>query len=539
METRANYALIGIFTLAVIAAAFGFVFWFSGGSGQSARLPVRIVFSGSVSGLSKGSVVSFNGIRVGEAVDVSLLPEDPRRVVARIEVDKVTPVRADTRARLEYQGLTGVAQIALVGGEPSSPVLEARPGQTLPTIFADRSDFQDLMESARNVARRADEVLEKVGRVVDENEGSIKTTLQNVERFSQALGNNAAGVDRFMAQVGQAAERIGPLAQKLETLATDVDELVKSVDRAQIARIVTNVERGTERLGPIAERLDGVAANVDSLVRSVDQQKVARIVDNVDKGTERIAPLVEKADALAATANARFGPLVDKVETLATDVDVLVRAVDRQRVAKIVENVEGFSQTLNENRQVVNAALADAASLVKQLNGTAPKIDATLTDVSKLAKSVDPAKIDSTLTNVDKFAQSLGRSSDDVERTVKEARELTEKLNRAADKVDGVLKGVEGFVGAGSNGTAGTFDEIRQAARSIRELAGNLDQRTDELSAGLTRFTATGLREYEALAVEGRKTLNDISRAVRSLERNPQQILFGGQSNLPQYNGRR
>jgi phospholipid/cholesterol/gamma-HCH transport system substrate-binding protein len=329
------------------------------------------------------------------------------------------------------------------------------------------------------------------------------------------------------------------LAQKLETLATDVDELVKSVDRAQIARIVTNVERGTERLGPIAERLDGVAANVDSLVRSVDQQKVARIVDNVDKGTQRIAPLVEKADAIAATANARFGPLVDKVETLATDVDVLVRAVDRQRVAKIVENVEGFSQTLNENRQVVNAALADAASLVKQLNGTAPKIDATLTDVSKLAKSVDPAKIDSTLTNVDKFAQSLGRSSDDVERTVREARELTEKLNRAADKVDGVLKGVEGFMGAGSNGTAGTFDEIRQAARSIRELAGNLDQRTDELSAGLTRFTATGLREYEALAVEGRKTLNDISRAVRSLERNPQQILFGGQSNLPQYNGRR
>src|SRR3712207_739191 len=136
METRANYALIGVFTLAVIAAAFGFVFWFSGGGSQNARVPVRIVFSGSVSGLTKGSVVLFNGIRVGEATEVSLLPDDPRRVVATIEVDRVTPVRADTRARLEYQGLTGVAQIALVGGEPAAPGLEAGPGQTLPTIFA-------------------------------------------------------------------------------------------------------------------------------------------------------------------------------------------------------------------------------------------------------------------------------------------------------------------------------------------------------------------------------------------------------------------
>ncbi|MFL5222193.1 MAG: MlaD family protein, partial [Microvirga sp.] len=64
METRANYALIGAFTLAVIVAAFGFVYWFSGGDKAQRRQPVRIVFSGAVSGLSKGSFVTFNGLRV-------------------------------------------------------------------------------------------------------------------------------------------------------------------------------------------------------------------------------------------------------------------------------------------------------------------------------------------------------------------------------------------------------------------------------------------------------------------------------------------
>src|SRR5215218_4441444 len=127
METRANYALIGVFTLAVIAAAFGFVYWFSGGDRGQSKQSIRVVFSGSVSGLSKGSAALFNGLRVGEVTDIGLFPDDPRRVTSIIQVEASTPIRADTRARLEYQGLTGVAQIALTGGEAGAPPLVAGP----------------------------------------------------------------------------------------------------------------------------------------------------------------------------------------------------------------------------------------------------------------------------------------------------------------------------------------------------------------------------------------------------------------------------
>jgi phospholipid/cholesterol/gamma-HCH transport system substrate-binding protein len=442
METRANYALIGLFTLAVIAAAFGFVYWFSGGDRGQSRQSVRIVFSGSVSGLSKGSVVLFNGIRVGEVTDISLLPEDPRRVVSVVQVDASTPVRTDTRARLEYQGLTGVAQIALVGGEPDAPALTAGPGQPLPTIFADRSDFQDLIETARTIARRADDVLERVDRLISNNEESIGNTIRNVELFARALGENAQDVDRFLEQVGQAAQRIGPLAEKLETLATDVDEVVRSVDR--------------------------------------------------------------------------------------------------QRVARIVENVDNFTAALSDNRQALGEALRDAASLVSRLNETAPKLDAAIGDIGNLAKAIDTAKVGRTVDNVDKFTQSLGARTEDVDKTIQEARSIAEKLNKSADRVDNVLKAAESFLGsaAGEEGRS-TFEEIRNAARAVRELAANLDQRSTGVLAGLGRFTDSGLREYEALAVDGRKALNDISRAFRSLERNPQQFIFGGRPSIPEYSGRR
>ena len=614
METRANYALIGLFTLAVVAAAFGFVYWFSGGDRGQARQQVRIVFSGSVSGLSRGSAVLFNGLRVGEVTDISLLPEDPRRVVSVVELDRATPVRTDTRARLEYQGLTGVAQIALIGGEPGAPPLVAGPGQPLPTIFADQSDFQDLLESARNIARRADDVLEKVGRLVEDNEGAIGRTVQNVETFSRALSDNAPGIDRLLEQVGRAAERVGPLAEKLEVLAVRVDEVVQAVDRDRVARIVANVDAFTQTLGEnrqilaetlrdagslvrqldaAAPKLDAAVTDIGNVARAFDPAKVGRALDNVDRfaqalgnrsqDVDRIVQnvdrVVQNADLFAQTLSENRQAVADavrdagglmrqlnasapKLDSALTDVGNLARAFDPAKVGRsvdnidrfaqalgnrspevdrIVQNLDGFAQTLSENRQVVADALRDAGGLVRQLNATAPKLDTALTDVGNFARAFDPAKVGRSVDNIDRFTQALGNRSEDVDKAIGEARQIAEKLNRSADRVDNVLKAAENFLGsaAGKEGES-TFGEIREAARSIRVLADNLDKRTAQIASGINRFTGTGLREYEALAADGRRTVNDIGRAVRSLERNPQQLIFGGgQQSIPQYNGRR
>lgn len=358
METRANYALIGFFSLSVLLAAFGFVYWFAGTTSADKRVPLNIIFAGSVAGLSQGSSVAFNGLRVGEVKELNLKPDDPSRVVAYLEIDKNTPLRVDTRARLEFQGLTGVANIALVGGEPTSAELKPRPGENLPVIFADRSDFQDLLESARLIAKRADDVFERVDRIVAGNEESITRTIRNIERFSDALSNNAPAVDRFLAQVGEAATKIGPLATRLESLATDLGGIVK--------------------------------------------------------------------------------------------------AIDQQNVSQIVANVASISG----------------------------------------------------------------------------------KLNKSADLIDDVLRGVQGFVGSASGEAGrGAFADIQEAAKAVRVLALNLDRRTAEISTGITRFTSSGLKELEGLAVDGRRTLNQIDRTLKNVERNPQQFLFGGRSSLPEYRG--
>lgn len=442
METRANYALIGLFTILVIAAGFGFVWWFAVTDTGQARRDLRVVFSGSISGLSKGSAVLFNGLRVGEVTDIRLLPEDPRRVVARIAVDAETPLRQDTKARLEYQGLTGIAQVSLSGGDPGAPPLVAAPNEPGPTIYAERSDFQDLMESARNIAQRADEVLVKIDRVVGQNEAAITATIRNAERFSKALGDNAPGIDNFLAQVGEAAKSIGPLAQKLETLSDNVN------------RIVAAIEPGS--------------------------------------------------------------------------------------VANTLNNVEAFTRTLADSREEIDTVLKGAAELTRNLNESSRKLDTALDGVTALLDAVDPERVSATVANAEKFTAALGAKSAETEQIIANALELSKKLNTSADRIDGVLKAAENFLGtaAGEEGK-GMFEQVREAAAAIRTLATNLDARTAEITSGIQKFTGPGLQEYRQLAEEGRRTLGEIGRAVRQLERNPQQLLFGGQPSVPEYRERR
>jgi phospholipid/cholesterol/gamma-HCH transport system substrate-binding protein len=381
METRANYALVGLFTLAVLGAAFGFVSWFSGLGGSSDRREVRIVFSGSVTGLTRGSSVLFNGLRVGEVKDIQLFPDDPRSIYAVVDVTNSTPIRNDTRARIESQGLAGVVAIQLLGGSVDAPALQAREGQALPTIIAERSEVQDLLETVRNVARRTDDLFERLGRFVDDNDKSISTTIRNVEKFSAALGDNADGVNKMLSSIAVAAERIGPLATQLESFTRDLSEITRQVDVARVNR---------------------------------------------------------------------------------------------------------------------------------------------------------------TLENIDRFAAALGTGSGDVTKTLQSVAGITEKLNRAADQVEGVLKGAQAFLGSAAGGEGqGALADVGAAARSIRALADNLDKRTAEITTGISRFTGPGLRDIEALANDGRKTLNDLNRTLRSFERNPQQLIFGNRPAIPDYSGRR
>src|SRR5271155_4561440 len=114
---------VGIAVLAIVASSFGFVYWLNNNVGLGARMLYRVRFEDTVSGLQVGAAVQFNGIRVGEVASLQLDREDPRGILATISVDSTTPMRADTKVGIAFQGLMGTAAVSLSGGAQNSPPL--------------------------------------------------------------------------------------------------------------------------------------------------------------------------------------------------------------------------------------------------------------------------------------------------------------------------------------------------------------------------------------------------------------------------------
>src|ERR1700760_1538684 len=145
---RATNLVIGTTTLAVIGAAFAGLLIFQKIQGARNQGPLRIVFNGSASGLRKGGTVTFDGVPAGRIRSIKL--ENPRRIVAELLVDNSAPLRKDTGAGIEFQGLTGVAAIALVGGAPSAPAGPLDHDGT-PVLTADWSEQQSIVDTLHNV----------------------------------------------------------------------------------------------------------------------------------------------------------------------------------------------------------------------------------------------------------------------------------------------------------------------------------------------------------------------------------------------------
>jgi phospholipid/cholesterol/gamma-HCH transport system substrate-binding protein len=263
METKGNYVLIGFFALSVVVAAFGFVFWFHNIGGTAKRSTYVVRFDGSAAGLRNGSAVLFNGIRMGEVNKVIVNPDNPHQVLAYVEVDVRAPIRTDTQVGLDFQGLTGIASIAMTGGSKGAPPFITTFSEP-PMLLADASASQDVTRAAREVLKRIDAQLAEGG--------SLYNTFKNVETFSETLANNSKRIDNILAgleNLSGGADGTGDIQEAARSLKMLADNLDKRTDdiSAGINKFTAVGAKELEAVGYSARRTMG---EIEKAVKNFD-----------------------------------------------------------------------------------------------------------------------------------------------------------------------------------------------------------------------------------------------------------------------------
>ncbi|MBN9671433.1 MlaD family protein [Roseibium aggregatum] len=554
METRANYILIGAFMVAVLVAAFGFVYWLAVTAESRQNVELKVFFPGPVTGLPVGGQVLFNGIKVGDVKSLDFAPDDPTKVIATVGIKPTTPLREDTKATLNFTGLTGVAYVDLSGGTSSSPLLLQEDSGKVPVLYAERSFFDDIVDGARDVLKRADSTMKTIDDVLKENRPAITDTIQNVETFSAALAANSDGVKDFMASIGKASDSFSSLSGRLETLVEQGERLLAAVPSDKVTGIVDEIGKFSASLGKASENIDGIMADAEGVAKDLQAftnqlnegiGQVRKVVDAVDpkdvndvvKGAAKLAGVInEKSDDISklisstsgtmqnineivATIQEREGAIaevmdgardiVEKVDAVATRAVEIASAIDPVQVEEVVNSVTAFSDGLNASLGRVDDILAsvDPEKVGKTVDGVASVVDNINNQQSQINEIIAATK--ATVENFEAVSATVRGEDDRIAKLVENVQVAAERFSETLQSANDLLTAVEpekiaNIVGSvetaasdltnGENGIPAILASAREAADNVQKMTSDLSKRTpdvDQIITDAKEMTAT------------------------------------------------
>lgn len=277
METKANYVLIGAFTILVTLFLLGFGLWAAKYSSDKSWREYDVIFREPVTGLTEGSSVQYNGIAVGTVDNLKLAPHDPRQVIARLKLQADAPVRTDTRAKLSMTSLTGSPIIQLTGGDPRSPRLRETADGQVPVIQAEPSALQNIADTANRLVERLDQVLS------EENVKRISGTLDNIETLTGSIADQREDLGALIVNAREASEQLNTTLESSNRAISDIDrELVQKLP-ALIAKLDSTLTR-----------LDAAAGGADRIL----SENRAAINSFANDGLAQLGPTLGELRAL-------------------------------------------------------------------------------------------------------------------------------------------------------------------------------------------------------------------------------------------------
>jgi len=297
METRSNYVMVGAVTAALLAGVLLFIVWLAGLSNKQTKC-YDIYFSQAVGGLNKGSNVTFSGVPVGQIQKISLLPNRPEFVWVRIEVDEQTPVLQGTTAQIKGVGFTGVSEIQLDGAVKGTPPINQLGPQGCPVLPSSQSGLGALLNSAPELIDRIQRLTERLTELLnDKNQNSLSDILENIDKTTLVLRDNAPEMAQTIAELRIAARNAGIAAQRVGVLTDSTNRLVNEQGKPaaeDLRKSIAAIQKAAENMdGMISDARPGVQnfskstlPEANRLVRQMQEltQSLKSVTDRVDQG---------------------------------------------------------------------------------------------------------------------------------------------------------------------------------------------------------------------------------------------------------------
>lgn len=564
METRANYVLIGAVTLLGVLATFAFFLWYAKVS-IDRRFDYYDIAFDSVSGLSQSADVRFNGITVGRVLTIGIDPQDASQVQVQIEVAAGTPIRSDTVATLQVQGVTGVAFVSLSNSKPDAPPLEPDPVTGAYTIRSEPSVLDTLLDTAPQLLREATDLLRGLSAFTGpENRQRVETILDNVANASAGLDTALKDFSAISGSVRSGADQIAGFTGRLAGIAERAETTFATAETTlESARAAFDASKETLASGTAAlDAARGAFAHADTLI----VEKAPAVVESygalADAATATVEDLrgragvtLNRVDGAVDLAAARLreaegpiaasGPMIAAVEEAAVSVETIFDGDGAAMVAEARTALATANKVLGTDAPLILADLRTAAATV---NRVVAEVGA---DTSAFTGRLDGLAVTAGTTLADAGAafRTANARLQEIAPAVLAARGAVEAAERAFASADRVMNSDVEPVVTDLRAAIARFDkalaqvtadlpqitaEVRGAAESANRAAGQFESMVTRSARPVEDFAVAGLPQFTRLAADARALVASLEQLVQRIERDPARFLLGG-GRLPEY----
>lgn len=267
METKANYVAVGAFVLVGLAGLVIALLWLAGSQYTQEFAYYRTYFSGSVTGLGKGTLVRYNGIQVGNVSALEFDLNDPKRVIVTLQIDPNLRIHSDSVASIASEGLTGGSYVEIDGGSQSAPILPRTMFGEYPVIRSKPSTLQELEQSAPQVLAKISRIADRLNDVLsDKNRQAFAQTLANLRDVTATLARHSSDLDKIMSNVAKASSGLNTDIGDLHNVLAHAGQTETKIDRLADSFDKLSGDLDTQVNGA---RFDQLLGEARELVRSL------------------------------------------------------------------------------------------------------------------------------------------------------------------------------------------------------------------------------------------------------------------------------
>jgi phospholipid/cholesterol/gamma-HCH transport system substrate-binding protein len=558
METRANFILIGAFTLAGLLGTLGFFIWLARVEIDRQYDVYGILFD-DVTGLDASGDVLFNGIPVGTVLGLRIHDPDPSKAFVTVEIDAATPVRENTVAQLQSQGVTGVAYISLTGGTPGAPPLTAPEDGGLPIIPSRRSTVQTLVEDAPDLLAETTRLLEQFQALTGpENQAYVASILRNLDASSQRLDQALSDFSEVSGTVRDATVQITRFTDRLDAIGADVGETLGTADamlssareafdaaetlltsagttignadraitsadavlRDQLPGMLTQVSQTVESVGTaVADLQRRAGATLDGFAGTADllNARLTELETTLAEANTAFDAVTEASDGFDALVDGEGAALVADARGLVDDAAAALGEIDtilREDVPIVVDDIRKAVSTASQTVEEVAGALTSATGRIDPLAAEASRTlssaatlfenaQATLTEVSSAL-----AVAETTLASAQgAFDSAQGAIDADLGPVLADIRTASDRIGTA---VEDVTRDVPAIA-----------EDLRALVARADGVVAEIGDAVEASAPGIAEFARTGLPELTRFGTEARNLVSALGALVRRIESDP------------------